>query len=229
MASLCSTPIWTGLCNLVGLANGLHQWRVPQFALKYPCNPPPPPGRPSLGDRLPPPPPRRPSRANPRVCKGAGRVPNGVSNEHSCLDQFFFRLSLTAGHRGGKGHMVDGRDNAWGSRAPGPHARGNTARQVMDGLWTEAHGRQKQFRLVVVFLRGPGQSPVFSFASHVVWDRCFLLAGAAGALAGFVSAFAEPSGWCAGAVLDVTWCVVCASAAPSSWRIEVVLVVAGVI
>ena len=34
----------------------LHQRRVPQFALKYPCNPPPPQGgRPSLGD---PPPPR---------------------------------------------------------------------------------------------------------------------------------------------------------------------------
>ena len=27
------------LCSLC-----LHQWRVPQFALKYPCNPPPPPG-----------------------------------------------------------------------------------------------------------------------------------------------------------------------------------------
>ena len=25
------------------------------------------------------------------------------------------------------------------SRAPGPHARGNTAAQVMDGLWTEAN------------------------------------------------------------------------------------------
>ena len=31
----------------------LHRWRVPQFALKYPCNLPPPPRRPSLGDRLP--------------------------------------------------------------------------------------------------------------------------------------------------------------------------------
>ena len=47
----------------------LHRWRVPQFAFKYPCNLPPPPGRPSLGDRLPPPP-GRPSRANPGVCKG---------------------------------------------------------------------------------------------------------------------------------------------------------------
>ena len=40
--------------------------------------------------------------------------------------------------------MVDGRDNAWMSRAPGPHTHGNTARQVMDGLWTEARGQQKQ-------------------------------------------------------------------------------------
>ena len=38
--------------------------------------------------------------------------------------------------------MVDGRDNAWINRAPGPH-RG-TARQAMDGLWTEARGQQKQ-------------------------------------------------------------------------------------
>ena len=40
--------------------------------------------------------------------------------------------------------MVDGRDNTWMSRAPGPHAHRNTARQVMDGLWTEARGQQKQ-------------------------------------------------------------------------------------
>ena len=39
--------------------------------------------------------------------------------------------------------MVDGRDNAWRSRAPGPHAHGNTARQVMDGLWIEARGTAK--------------------------------------------------------------------------------------
>ena len=45
---------------------------------------------------------------------------------------------------GGKGHMVDGRDNGWRSRAPGPHARGNTAGQAMDGLWTEARRRKKQ-------------------------------------------------------------------------------------
>ena len=40
--------------------------------------------------------------------------------------------------------MVDGRDSAWRNRAPGPHAHGNTARQAMDGLWTEARGQQKQ-------------------------------------------------------------------------------------
>ena len=31
-----------------------------------------------------------------------------------------------------------------GSRAPGPHAHGNTARQVVDGLRTEVCGQQKQ-------------------------------------------------------------------------------------
>ena len=57
---------------------------------------------------------------------------------------------------------------------------------------------------------------------------CVLSAAAAGALAGVVAAFAEPSGPCAGAVLNVAWCAVCASVAPSRWRIEDVLVVAGV-
>ena len=38
--------------------------------------------------------------------------------------------------------MVDVRDSAWRSRAPGPHR--NTARQAMDGLWTEVCGQQKQ-------------------------------------------------------------------------------------
>ena len=56
-----------------------------------------------------------------------------------------------------------------------------------------------------------------------------LSAAAAGAPAGVVSAFVEPSGWCAGAVLDVAGCAICALAAPSSWRIGVVLVVAGVV
>ena len=33
----------------------LHLWRVPQFALKYPCNPPPPPGSRHLATVSPPP------------------------------------------------------------------------------------------------------------------------------------------------------------------------------
>ena len=41
--------------KLVAAPSCLHQGNVPQFALKYPCKPPPPPGRPSFGDRLPPP------------------------------------------------------------------------------------------------------------------------------------------------------------------------------
>ena len=73
------------------------------------------------------------------------------------------------------------------------------------------------FRRVVVSLRGPGQSPVLPFACCVgslcSVSRCGRCS------AGVVSAFAEPSGWCTGAVLDVVGCAVCASAAPSSWRI----------
>ena len=52
------------------------------------------------------------------------------------------------------------------------------------------------------------------FPSHVASGRCFLSAAAAGALAGVVSAFAEPSGWCAGAVRDAAGCAGCAPAAP---------------
>ena len=40
--------------------------------------------------------------------------------------------------------MVDSRDSAWRNRAPGPHAHRNTARQAVDGLWTEVCGQQKQ-------------------------------------------------------------------------------------
>ena len=67
------------------------------------------------------------------------------------------------------------------------------------------------------------------FPSHVASGCFFLLAAAAGALASVVSAFAEPSSWCVGAALNVTWCAVCASAAPNNWRIEDVPVIAGVV
>ena len=83
------------------------------------------------------------------------------------------------------------------------------------------------FRLVVVSLRGLYSHPFFP--SHVASGCFFLSAAAAGALAGVVSALAEPSGGCAGAVLDVAWCAVSASVAPNSWRIEIVLVVAGIV
>ena len=74
------------------------------------------------------------------------------------------------------------------------------------------------FRLVVAPLHGALDSHPF-FPSHVASGRCVLSAAAAGALAGVVSAFAEPSRWCVGAVLNVAWCAVCVSAAPNSWRI----------
>ena len=70
------------------------------------------------------------------------------------------------------------------------------------------------FRRVVVPLRGLGRSPVLPFACCVgslrSVGRCVLSAAAAGALAGVVSAFAEPSSWCVGAVLNVAGCAVCA-------------------
>ena len=40
--------------------------------------------------------------------------------------------------------MVDGRDSTSRNRAPGPDAHRNTARQAMDGLWTEVCGQRKQ-------------------------------------------------------------------------------------
>ena len=46
--------------------------------------------------------------------------------------------------RSGGAYVVDGRDNVWRSRAHGPQAHGNTARQVVDGLRTEVCGLQKQ-------------------------------------------------------------------------------------
>ena len=46
------------------------------------------------------------------------------------------------------------------------------------------------------------------FPSHVASGRCVLSAAAAGAPAGVVSAFAEPSSWCAGAVRNVAGCAV---------------------
>ena len=57
----------------------------------------------------------------------------------------------------------------------------------------------------LLFLYGALDSHPF-FPSHVASGRCFPSAAAAGAPAGVVSAFAEPSGWCAGAVLDAAGC-----------------------
>ena len=50
--------------------------------------------------------------------------------------------------------------------------------------------------VVLLFLYGALDSHPF-FPSHVALGRCVLSAAAAGAPAGVVSAFAEPSSWCA--------------------------------
>ena len=78
---------------------------------------------------------------------GARATPAQPASGGGCLPQPRWAVCATGAgvHQGqtspeGKGHMVDGRDNARRSRAPGPHAHGNTARHVMDavdrGTWT---------------------------------------------------------------------------------------------
>ena len=80
----------------------------------------------------------------------------------------------------------------------------------------------------LLFLYGALDSHPF-FPSHVASGRCVLSAAAAGAPAGVVSVRGAPVVGVPGAVLKVAGCAVCASAAPSSWRIEDVLVIAGVV
>ena len=52
--------------------------------------------------------------------------------------------ALRTDPRSGGAYVVDGRDNTWRNRAPGPHAHGNAARQVVGGLRPEVWGQQKQ-------------------------------------------------------------------------------------
>ena len=54
------------------------------------------------------------------------------------------RALCTHDPRSGGAYVVDDWDNAWRSGAPGPHAHGNAARQVVDGLRTEVWGQQRQ-------------------------------------------------------------------------------------
>ena len=54
------------------------------------------------------------------------------------------RALRTRDPRSGGAYVGDGRDNPWRSRAPGAHAHGNAARQVVDGLGTEVYGQLKQ-------------------------------------------------------------------------------------
>ena len=79
----------------------------------------------------------------------------------------------------------------------------------------------------LLFLYGALDTHLF-FPPHVASGQCVLTAAVAGAPAGVVSAFVEPSGWSAGAVL-VAAGAVCPLAVRSSWRTAVVLVVAGVV
>ena len=55
----------------------LHQWRVPKFALKYPCNPPPPPGARRLATRPPPPHPEDRRALTREFARGGKGTSNG--------------------------------------------------------------------------------------------------------------------------------------------------------
>ena len=68
----------------------------------------------------------------------------GVHEAHATRNQQGTRPAHARPTEWGGAYVVDGRDNAWRSRAPGPHPRGNTVRQVMDGLRTEVRGQRKQ-------------------------------------------------------------------------------------
>ena len=75
-------------------------------------------------------------------CAGAAKV-----NENEIFDNAGDAVQVTqcavqvcaAAPRGRAGSGAGARGGTWAS-----HAHGNTARQVMDGLWTEARGQQKQ-------------------------------------------------------------------------------------
>ena len=87
------------------------------------------------------------------------------------------------------------------STYPPPPRRGRVSATLINGL----HLGHRQFpegaRMLAVgtppCVNGALDSHPF-FPSHVASGRCFLSAAAAGALAGVVSALAEPSGWCWG-------------------------------
>ena len=74
----------------------LHQWRVPQFALKYPCTPPPPPGR--------------PLRANVGGCKGGGgySAPNAPKLVCTVILWYSFVVQSPPPRAGGDHHGIGG-------------------------------------------------------------------------------------------------------------------------
>ena len=75
----------------------LHQWRVPQLALKYRCDAPPPPARPSLGDR----PPLPPMGARRVLCR---KISRGWSRYSWLLDGF----STSSTEGAGEGARCEG-------------------------------------------------------------------------------------------------------------------------
>ena len=69
--------------------------------------------------------------------------PASTITEHALPATIKERVMRTRDPWSGGAHGEDGRYNAWRSGAPGPHAHGNAARQVVDDWRAEVHGQQK--------------------------------------------------------------------------------------
>ena len=89
-AVVVASPQSLHLCSVC-----LQQWRVPQFALKYTCNPPPPGGE----DHHLATPPRggRPSRAMGGDCKGGGATTSMCACVCSCIFHVYLFVTCATG------------------------------------------------------------------------------------------------------------------------------------
>ena len=127
------------------------------------------------------------------------------------------RCAASKGRPEGSSVALGGGGGRWLGRGVGASMRGGGQSGRCGAAGTKSPPVRHSVWLLLLY--GALDSHPF-FPSHVASGCCFLSDAAAGALAGVVSAFAEHSSWCVGAVLNVAWCAVCVSAAPNNWRID---------
>ena len=138
-AHCCSPalPVRTRSCTAAGNGGPPQDAGCCGRCARARCDQEPPPGGSARRTR---------SSLRPDPGKGIRNRP-AHRNERNALVSLGQRHPAMRGFRvtgGGGGYVVDGRDNAWRSRAPGPHAHGNAATQVVDGLRPEVWGQRKQ-------------------------------------------------------------------------------------